>query len=93
MSTFSVKINGKNRQVDADPAAPLLWVLRDHLDMPGTKYGCGMAQCGACTVHLSGTAVHCIKTRANGSIINRSSLNWKSGFEAGGPGIAGTGID
>jgi isoquinoline 1-oxidoreductase subunit alpha len=49
-------INGKIHQVDVDPQMPLLWVLRDVLDMTGTKYGCGAALCGACTVHLDGTA-------------------------------------
>lgn len=57
MATYNLKINGKIRQVTVDPATPLLWVLRDHLDLTGTKYGCGIAQCGACTVHLEGTAV------------------------------------
>jgi isoquinoline 1-oxidoreductase subunit alpha len=57
MAKYNLKINGKTRSVDVDPATPMLWVLRDHLDMPGTKYGCGIAQCGACTVHLNGTAV------------------------------------
>ncbi len=57
MAKYNLNINGKARQVDVDPATPMLWVLRDHLDMPGTKYGCGIAQCGACTVHLNGTAV------------------------------------
>ena len=57
MAKFSLKVNGKVRQVDLDPATPVLWVLRDHLDLPGTKYGCGVAQCGACTVHLNGNAV------------------------------------
>ncbi|TDB62714.1 (2Fe-2S)-binding protein [Arundinibacter roseus] len=57
MAKYTLKINGKPRQIDVDPATPMLWVLRDHLDMPGTKYGCGIAQCGACTVHLNGTAV------------------------------------
>ena len=47
-------VNGKKMPVDADPDTPLLWVLRDHLDMTGTKYGCGMALCGACTVHVNG---------------------------------------
>jgi isoquinoline 1-oxidoreductase alpha subunit len=51
---ISLNINGKAVQVDAEPDAPLLWVLRDHLDMTGTKYGCGMALCGACTVHING---------------------------------------
>jgi isoquinoline 1-oxidoreductase subunit alpha len=57
MAKYNLKINGKNRAVDLDPSTPVLWVLRDHLNMPGTKFGCGMAQCGACTVHLDGTAV------------------------------------
>jgi isoquinoline 1-oxidoreductase alpha subunit len=57
MATFNLNINGTQRQVDVDPNTPLLWVLRDHLQLVGTKYGCGIAQCGACTVHLDGTAV------------------------------------
>ncbi|MEY4541722.1 MAG: hypothetical protein RLZZ306_3479 [Bacteroidota bacterium] len=57
MAKYNLKINGKIRAVDLDPSTPILWVLRDHLNMPGTKFGCGMAQCGACTVHLDGTAV------------------------------------
>src|SRR5499425_1625196 len=55
--TSTLTINGKQVEVDADPATPLLWVLRDHLGMTGTKFGCGAAQCGACTVHLDGQAV------------------------------------
>lgn len=50
-------INGEKTQVDADPNTPLLWVLRDDMQLTGTKYGCGIAQCGACTVHLDGRAV------------------------------------
>lgn len=50
----TLKINGKNETVDAAPGTPLLWVLRDHLKMTGTKFGCGVAQCGACTVHIDG---------------------------------------
>ena len=57
MAKYNLKINGKMRPVDVDPSTPLLWVLRDHLDLPGTKYGCGIAQCGACKVHLNGVAV------------------------------------
>ena len=56
MKTFSISINGKTHEVNADPSTPMLWVLRDHLDMTGTKFGCGIAQCGACTVHLDGVA-------------------------------------
>lgn len=57
MASFQLNINGKQKTVEADPSTPLLWVLRDHLDLPGTKYSCGIAQCGACTVHLNDTAV------------------------------------
>ena len=60
---FSVNINGSPRSVDVDGDTPLLWVLRDVLGMTGTKFGCGMALCGACTVHIDGTAVRsCITT-------------------------------
>ncbi|MEO2128274.1 MAG: (2Fe-2S)-binding protein [Christiangramia sp.] len=57
MAEFSLKINGKSHTVEVDPDTPLLWVLRDHLKLVGTKYGCGIAQCGACTVHYNGSAV------------------------------------
>lgn len=57
MAVFNLKVNKKNVQVDVDPSTPMLWVLRDHLDLVGTKYGCGIAQCGACTIHLDGLAV------------------------------------
>ena len=56
MATF-LSVNDKLLEVEADPATPLLWVLRDHLGMTGTKFGCGIAQCGACTVHLDGRPV------------------------------------
>ena len=55
-------VNGKKMPVDADPDTPLLWVLRDHLNMTGTKYGCGMALCGACTVHVNGQATRSCQT-------------------------------
>ena len=57
MAAFSFTVNGRPHTVTAPPEMPLLWVLRDQLGMTGTKYGCGIAQCGACTVHLEGTAV------------------------------------
>ena len=57
MAAISLNINGKTHKIDADPQTPLLWVLRDNLEMTGTKYGCGIGQCGACTVHLDGKAV------------------------------------
>ena len=52
----SLNVNGKSYQADVDPRTPLLWVLRDAIGLTGTKYGCGIAQCGACTVHLDGVA-------------------------------------
>ena len=54
---INLKVNGKDYTVDADPSTPILWVLRDTLELTGTKFGCGMAQCGACTVHLNGDAI------------------------------------
>lgn len=57
MATFTLNINGSSKQVDVDPNTPILWVLRDHLNLVGTKFGCGMAQCGACTIHLDGAAI------------------------------------
>ena len=57
MPIFKLSINGKQYQPDVAEDTPLLWVLRDHLGLVGTKYGCGIAQCGACTVHINGTAV------------------------------------
>lgn len=57
MAIFNLNINGKSQQVDVDPNTPMLWVLRDHLDLVGTKFGCGIAQCGACTIHLEGKSM------------------------------------
>ncbi|EAQ98221.2 (2Fe-2S)-binding protein [Congregibacter litoralis] len=54
---ISLRVNGEHRELDVDPAMPLLWALRENLAMTGTKFGCGIAQCGACTVHLNGRAI------------------------------------
>jgi isoquinoline 1-oxidoreductase alpha subunit len=57
MANLNLNVNGKSLTVDVDPKTPVLWVLRDHLNLVGTKFGCGIAQCGACTIHLEGNAV------------------------------------
>jgi len=70
---IALDVNGKTIEVDADPDTPLLWVLRDHLGMTGTKFGCGAALCGACTVHVDGRAVRSCVTpvrRAAGTSIS-----------------------
>ena len=54
---LELKVNGRIHRVDVEPEMPLLWVLRDHLNLPGTKYGCGISLCGACTVHVDGEAL------------------------------------
>ncbi|MCB1684139.1 MAG: (2Fe-2S)-binding protein [Pseudomonadales bacterium] len=67
-----LNVNGTDHEVDVDPATPLLWVIREQLALTGTKYGCGIAQCGACTVHLNGKPVRSCVTpvsRAAGSVI------------------------
>ena len=66
MASVSFTVNGKAARLDADPSTPLLWVLRDHLGLTGTKYGCGVAQCGACTVHLNGAAIRSCQVPLDG---------------------------
>jgi isoquinoline 1-oxidoreductase subunit alpha len=60
METYTLTVNGQSRKVTVDPGTPLLWVLREELKMTGTKYGCGIAACGACTVHLGGRRGHAL---------------------------------
>jgi isoquinoline 1-oxidoreductase alpha subunit len=60
---ITLTINGTPQPIDADPDMPLLWAIRDHLNLTGTKYGCGIAQCGACTVHLDGVPIRSCQTR------------------------------
>lgn len=62
MANFNLNINGENYQLDVDPTTPVLWVLRDNLNLVGTKYGCGVAQCGACTIHINGVAIRSCMT-------------------------------
>jgi len=79
MSRFTLTVNGETRTVDVEPDTPLLWVLRDTLDLTGTKYGCGKALCGSCTVHLDGSPVRScvtpISAIAGGSVITIEGLS------------------
>jgi isoquinoline 1-oxidoreductase alpha subunit len=70
MAVFTLTVNGKNQKVDADPDTPVLWILRDQLNLTGTKYGCGIAQCGVCTIHMDGAAVRSCMTPVS-SVANR----------------------
>jgi len=64
-------VNGKTQEVDADPSTPLLWVIREQIGLTGTKYGCGIAQCGACTVHVDGVAVRSCTMPASAAVGKR----------------------
>jgi isoquinoline 1-oxidoreductase alpha subunit len=68
---IALNINGKSRNVDVDPSTPLLWVLRENLEMTGTKFGCGMALCGACTVHLDGQPIRSCSTPVSAAVGKR----------------------
>jgi len=72
MSTFQLRVNGRLHTVDVDGNMPLLWVLRDVLGLKGTKFGCGVAQCGACTVHLDGRAARSCITDVGVACLSRS---------------------
>jgi hypothetical protein len=76
----TIKVNGVDRKVDVDSDTPLLWVLRDVLGMTGAKFGCGMALCGACTVHVDGVATRSSKSRPGGML--STSMNRRSGSNA-----------
>jgi isoquinoline 1-oxidoreductase alpha subunit len=65
---ISLNVNGKTHSVDAEPATPLLWVIHDNLGMSGTKFGCGMALCGACTVHLDGKPIRSCSTPVSAAV-------------------------
>ena len=65
---LELTVNGRTHRVDVEPEMPLLWVLRDHLGLPGTKYGCGISVCGACTVHIDGVPVRSCMTKASTAI-------------------------
>jgi len=80
--TFTFKVNGKSTTVDVPADMPLLWVLRGVLDLKGTKYGCGIGQCGACTVHVTGTPRRSCRTTV--SQVNGSALTTIEGLSADG---------
>ncbi len=68
MTAIKLNVNGKEQTVEVSPDMPLLWVLRDTLELTGTKYGCGMAQCGACTVHVNGEAIRSCVTPVSSAV-------------------------
>lgn len=82
MATYKLQINGRSYEADVEPDTPLLWVLRDHLGLVGTKYGCGIAQCGACTVHMNGNAIRSCVFPV--SAIGTSSITTIEGLSANG---------
>jgi len=79
MSRFTLTVNGQTRTIDVEPDTPLLWVLRDTLELTGTKYGCGKSLCGSCTVHINGTPVRScvmpISAVAGGSVVTIEGLS------------------
>ncbi|HEX9650736.1 MAG TPA: (2Fe-2S)-binding protein [Cyclobacteriaceae bacterium] len=85
MATYNIRVNGKSHHVEADADTPVLWVLRDNLGLVGTKYGCGIAQCGSCTIHLNGEAIRSCSTQvsqvADNEIITIEGLS-KNGTHA-----------
>ena len=81
--TVTLKINGESKSVDAAEGTPLLWVLRDHLGMTGTKFGCGVAQCGACTVHADGVPIRaCITPHDSVEGVEITTIEGKAGNAA-----------
>ena len=76
---IKLTVNGKRHEIDVEPDTPLLWVLRDNLDLTGTKFGCGIAQCGACTVHLNGSPIRScvtpVSAAASGAITTIEGLS------------------
>ncbi|CAM1366994.1 Isoquinoline 1-oxidoreductase subunit alpha [Tenacibaculum litoreum] len=82
MPNYTLKINGKSVSFKADADTPLLWVLRDELNMVGTKFGCGIAQCGACTVHIDGTAMRSCQLQV--SMLENEEITTIEGLSAEG---------
>jgi isoquinoline 1-oxidoreductase alpha subunit len=82
MPNYTININGKERIVEADSDTPLLWILRDELNLVGTKFGCGIAQCGACTVHMDGIATRSCQMQI--SILNDANITTIEGLSEDG---------
>ena len=82
MASISIEVNGVRRSVEVEPETPLLWVLRDTLGLTGTKFGCGIGVCGACTVHMAGAAVRSCQVPA--SAVTGAALTTIEGLAAGG---------
>ena len=82
MPNYTININGKERIVEADSDTPLLWVLRDELNLVGTKFGCGIAQCGACTIHMDGIATRSCQMQI--SILNNAKITTIEGLSEDG---------
>ena len=82
MPNYTLNINGKNQSVTADEDTPLLWILRDELNLVGTKFGCGIAQCGACTVHLDGAAIRSCQMKV--SLLNDVKITTIEGLSEDG---------
>ncbi len=80
MATYTLKINGKSQTVETDADTPLLWVLRDNVGLVGTKFGCGIAQCGACTVHVDGEAMRSCSLPI--SLVGEKSITTIEGLSA-----------
>ena len=80
--TITLTVNGQSRSVDADPETPLLWVLRDDLGLVGTKFGCGVAMCGACTVHMDGEPVRACAMPLSGAKGKITTIEGVAGAEA-----------
>jgi isoquinoline 1-oxidoreductase subunit alpha len=82
MSKYSLTVNGQSHSVDVEPDTPMLWVLRDSLGLVGTKYGCGIGECGACTIHLNGVPTRSCQTRV--SSVGRAAITTIEGLDPGG---------
>ena len=82
MSKYTLSVNGQSRSVDVAPDTPMLWVLRDSLGLVGTKYGCGIGECGACTIHLNGSPTRACQTPV--SSVGRSQVTTIEGLDPAG---------